>query len=308
MATRPPILKRGDTIGVVALGSPLDPSVTIQGVRTLQSMGFHVVLGQHVYGQNGILAATDQERANDLMEMFQNENVNMIISTRGGTGVAGILPYLDFDMIQSHPKIISGYSDVTILLNCLYQFSNLITFNSLLLLDFAATIPSYNYNQFFTATSTITSPRKIENPPEVPLMSIVPGNVTGPIVGGNLTSFIGTLGTPYEIHTDNKILLLEETHEPTDKVYRYLNHLKMAGKFDHCLGIIMGQCTECSVTYHTTYTDLINYFLAPLGKPLMANLATSHSYYKAAIPVGALANLNTIDNTLTILEPTVSIS
>ncbi len=45
-----------------------------------------------------------------------------------------------------------------------------------------------------------------------------------------MLSFIDTLGTPYEIDTRDKILLLEETHEPTNKVYRYLNHLKLAGK------------------------------------------------------------------------------
>ncbi|MGV3488164.1 MAG: S66 peptidase family protein [Tuberibacillus sp.] len=306
MAIKPPKLEQGDTIGVVALGSPLDPQIIIAGIRTLQSMGFHVILGQYVFGQRGITAATDEQRAADLMNMFHNPDVKMIISTRGGTGVAGILPYLDYDFIKRNPKIVSGYSDLTILLNTLYQFSNLITFNSLLLLDFTQGTPSYNYNQFFSATSTLTAPRPIVNPSEVPLMSLVPGNVSGPLVGGNLTSLIGGLGTPYEIDTAGKILFLEETHEPTDRVYRYLNHLKMAGKLDHCLGFVVGQCTQCSVVYQTTFEDLINEFLVPLGKPVMTNLASSHSYYKVALPIGATVNLDTIHNTLTVTEATVS--
>jgi len=36
-------------------------------------------------------------------------------------------------------------------------------------------------------------------------------------------------------------------------------------------------------------------------------LASGHGYYKMAIPIGAVANLNTYNNTLTILEPTVSL-
>jgi len=140
----------------------------------------------------------------------------------------------------------------------------------------------------------------------MPLVSKVPGNVTGPIVGGNLTSFIGTLGTPYEVDTRGKILFLEETHEPINTVYRYMNHLKLAGKFQDCIGIIMGECTECQVAYGTSYQDLINNFVVPLGKPLMTNLATGHGTYKAAIPIGAMVNLNTVNNTLTVLEPTVS--
>ncbi|GGH77145.1 muramoyltetrapeptide carboxypeptidase [Pullulanibacillus pueri] len=307
MATKPPILQQGDTIGIVTLGSPLAGSSINQGIRRLQSMGFHVVIGQHAYAQTGFLAGSDEERAADLMGMFYNNNVKMIISSRGGVGVAGILPHLDFDYIRSHPKIVSGYSDVTILLNCLYQFSDLVSFSSLLLLDFASTLPSYNINQFFAATS-MAAPRPIENPPGMPLVSRVAGNVTGPIVGGNLTSFVGTLGTPFEIDTSGKILFLEETHEPINKVYRYFNQLKMAGKFDDCIGILLGECTECTPAYYTSYEDLINDVIVPLGKPLMTNLTAAHGYYKAAIPIGAVANLNTTNNTLTITEPTVSAS
>lgn len=195
MATiKPPILKRGDTIGIVTLGSPLEASVINNRIQTLRSLGFQVMLGRHVYAQNGFLAGSDEERASDLMEMFAANQVKMILPTRGGVGVAGILPYLDYSFIENHPKIVSGYSDVTVLLNTLAQQSNLITFQSLLLIDFKNNAPSYNYNQFFTATSTITSPRQIVNPPEMPQINKVSGNVVGPIVGGNLTSFVDTLG------------------------------------------------------------------------------------------------------------------
>jgi muramoyltetrapeptide carboxypeptidase len=306
MAIKPPILQPGDTIGIVTLGSPLDANIINARINTLKNLGFNVVLGQYVYSRTGFLAGTDRERASDLMSMFENNQVKMILPSRGGVGVAGILPYLDFGLIQRHPKIVTGYSDITVLLNALYQYVNLITFHSLLLINFELATPSYNYDQFFTATSTFLSPRQIQNPPNMPLVSKVPGNVTGPIVGGNLTSFIGTLGTPYEVDTRGKILFLEETHEPINTVYRYMNHLKMAGKFQDCIGIIMGECTECQVAYGTSYQDFINNFVVPLGKPLMTNLATGHGTYKAAIPIGARVNLNTVNNTLTVLEPTVS--
>jgi muramoyltetrapeptide carboxypeptidase len=306
MAIRPPILQRGDTVGVVTLGSPLAADVINARINFLKSMGFNVILGQYVYSQNGFLAGTDQERAFDLMSMFENEQVTMILPSRGGVGVAGILPYLDYNSIQRNPKIITGYSDITVLLNVLFQYANLITFQSLMLIDFKPNTPAYNYNQFFSATSLVSPYRQIQNPPDVPLVSRVQGDVTGPIVGGNLTSFIDTLGTPFEIDTRGKILLLEETHEPINTVYRYMNHLKLAGKFQDCSGIIMGECTGCQVAYGKSYEDLINEFVVPLGKPLMTNLTTAHGTYKAAIPIGATVNLNTFHNILTVLEPTVS--
>lgn len=306
MATKPPILQPGDTIGIVTLGSPLDPAVINANIETLRGMGFHIALGKYVYASDGYLAGTDQQRASDLMSMFENPNVKMILPTRGGVGVSGILPYLDYKFIASHPKIISGYSDITVLLNVLYQWANLVTFQSLLLLDFRSTTPAYNYNQFFTATSTTVSPRQIQNPPGIPQQSKVPGYVSGQIVGGNLLSFLGVLGTPYEIDTTGKIFLIEETHEPVNKIYRYIEQLKLAGKFHDCAGIVMGECTGCVDAYGKTYNDLINEVIVPLGKPLLTNVTTAHGYYKAAIPIGAMANLNTYSNALTIQEPTVS--
>lgn len=306
MAIKPPVLQSGDTIGLVTPGSPIDAAIIDARVQFLRDMGFNVVLGNYVYSIDGIVSAPADKRAEDIMDMFQNPDVKMILPTRGGTGVQGILPFLDFNVIKENPKLISGYSDNTVLLNSLYQFSDLITFHSLMLIDFRAETPAYNFNQFFAATSTFTSPRAIQNPPEMTLMSVTPGNVTGPIVGGNLTSIVNTLGTPYEIDTKGKILFLEEVHAPATMIFRFLTQLSMAGKFNDCIGIIMGECTDCPASYNTTYSDLINYFLVPFNKPLMINLATGHGRYKAAIPIGATVNLNTTNNTLTVLEPTVS--
>ena len=307
MAIRPPILRAGDTVGIVTLGSPPDAGTIDLGIQTLESMGFNVVVGEHAYSNAGIVAASPVERASDLMNMFEAPDVRAIIPTRGGTGVSDIIPYLDYDVIRSNPKIITGYSDITILLNVLYQLAELITFHSLLLLNFRPTTPAYNFNQFFTATSTITSPRPLENPPEMPLISRVQGNVTGTIVGGNLASFVDNLGTPFEVDTTGRILFIEETHEAISRVYRMIAHLIHAGKFRDCVGVIMGECAGCYANYDKTYEDIINEIIVPLGKPLMTNLASGHGVYKMAIPIGAVTNLNTYNNTLTVLEPTVKL-
>lgn len=308
MAIRPPILRAGDTVGIVTLGSPRDSNTINARIQFLEGMGFKVVLGDYVYSEMGFVAATPQQRASDLMSMFENPDVKAIIPSRGGTGVADILPYLDYPAIARNPKILTGYSDITVLLNVLYLWANLISFHSLLLIDFRPTTPSYNFDQFFAATSTLTSPRPLLNPPGIPLISRVPGNVTGTIVGGNLTSFVDTLGTPFEIDTRGKILFIEETHEAVSHVYRLLTHLNNAGKINDCAGIIMGECSNCEVSYGKSYNDLITEVVVPFGKPLMTNLASGHGYYKMAIPIGAVANLNTYNNTLTILEPTVSLN
>ena len=307
MAIRPPILRAGDTVGIVTLGSPRDRESVDSRIQTLETMGFNVLVGEYVYADAGIVAASPTERATDLMNMFENPIVRAIIPTRGGTGVSDIIPYLDYDIIRRNPKIITGYSDITILLNVLYTLADLITFHSLLLIDFRPTTPAYNFDQFFTATSTITAPRPLENPPGMPLISRIQGNVTGAIVGGNLTSFVDTLGTPFEIDTRGKILFIEETHEAASRFYRMIAHLIHAGKFRDCAGIIMGECAGCYANYGKSYEDIIEEVIVPLGKPLMTNLASGHGIYKMTIPLGATTTLDTYNNTLTVLEPTVSL-
>src|SRR5699024_10237716 len=163
----------------------------------------------------------------------------------------------------------------------------IITFHSLLLIDFTMTTPAYSYNQFFTATSTLTSPRQIRNPRGIMQVSRVVGNVTGEIVGGNLTSFVDMLGTPFEIDTRGRILLLEETNESTNTVYRYVKALQLAGKFDDCIGIVLGECTNCIDAYGVSYNDLIQDFFVPLQNPLLTNVTTADGTYKAAIPIGS---------------------
>jgi len=307
MAIRPRALVRGDTVGIVTLGSPLARETIDARIAYLRQMGLDVVIGRHVYDADGYLAGTDEERADDLMAMFADERVRLILPTRGGTGVEGILPHLDYAYIRDHPKIVSGYSDITVLLNALAQLSGLVALHSLLLIDFKPDTPAYNFEQFFAGTSSLVVPRPIANPPGMPIRPLVPGIVEGPLAGGNLTSITGSLGTPYEIDTRSKILLLEETHEPVNTVYRYVEQLKLAGKLADCAGIVMGGCHECPDAYGKTYDDLIREVLVPLGKPLVSGFASGHDVYKAAVPIGANARLDAGGGTLTLLEPAVSV-
>lgn len=296
----PPMLQKGDTIGIVTLGSSVKPSHIQRGLTLLTTKGYQILLGKNVYA-NDFPASSPQQRAAELMGMFTNSNVSMIIGSRGGTGVADILPYLDYTIIQQNPKILVGYSDLSILLNVINHFTGLITYNAPMTHDFDPDAPSFNLEQFFTAITTPVVPRLISNPPHMPLISKVLGKAVGPIVGGNLTSIVGSLGTPFEIDTRGKILFLEDINENSTRIYRFLTHLLRAGKLHDASGIIMGECTKCQAEYNTTYEQIIEKLLIPLDRPLLTNLATGHGEYKVTIPIGAMVSLNTEDRTIKIL-------
>lgn len=295
----PPPLKKGDTIGVVTLGSPAKEEELNRGTAVLNNMGYHVLLGNYALSQN-FPATTATHRAQDLMEMFLNPSVKMILGLRGGTGVADILPLLDYSLIRLNPKILAGYSDLSILLNVITQFTGLVTFNAPMLLDIHAETPPFNLEHFLKIIS-LARPYSIKNPAHMPFISKVKGTAIGPLAGGNLTSIIGSLATPFEINTKGKILFLEDINESSTRVYRLLTHLLRAGKFHDVSGIIIGECTNCKTEYNTTYEQVIEKLLVPLGKPLLMNLATGHGKYKVTIPIGSVGRLDTDRGTITIL-------
>ncbi len=113
--TRPPFLKAGDTIAIVAPAGILQGrQATIQKAQKLtESWGLKVVIGKNVYNQNNHFAGTDDERCQDFQDALDNKNVKAIWAARGGYGSVRILDMLDFTEFKKHPKWVIGYSDIT---------------------------------------------------------------------------------------------------------------------------------------------------------------------------------------------------
>ncbi|MFN3490369.1 MAG: LD-carboxypeptidase, partial [Emticicia sp.] len=127
---KPAALKKGDTIGLVcpAYSAFIKEEVTI-AVESLQTMGFKVLLGKHIFDRYGNLAGKDEDRAADINEMFANKSVNAIMAMHGGWGSARILSLLNYETIKNNPKIFIGYSDITSLLLGIYSQTGLVTFH-----------------------------------------------------------------------------------------------------------------------------------------------------------------------------------
>lgn len=125
----PKRLKKGDLIALVTPGSPVTEEQLAGSVTKLEELGFRTTYNDSVLSEYGYFAGTDQERANELMEMFSREEVNGIWCVRGGYGSIRILDLLDYDQIRKNPKVFIGYSDITALLTSIYQESGLVTFH-----------------------------------------------------------------------------------------------------------------------------------------------------------------------------------
>ncbi len=309
---KPPVLSPGDTIGLVAPASPVDNIQLSKGITQLQNMGFKIHLGNTVKKllSRGFLAASDKERADDINMAFENENINAIFSIGGGYGSLRILPLIDYEKIRLNPKIFVGYSDITALLLAIHQKTGLIVFHGPMIAPDFPNLTEYTKNYMMRALMRAEPIGIIENPIEGPYVRIInEGKAEGEIIGGNLSLIISTLGTPYEINMNGKIVFIEEVNEEPYRIDRMLTHLILAGKLNKAAGIIICEIRNYkqSIPGATpTLEEVIRDRIGGLGIPAIYGVCCGHGSDKITIPIGVKASLDATNAKLTITESAVS--
>jgi muramoyltetrapeptide carboxypeptidase len=304
-----PKLIPGDTIGVIAPASCGDNDKIAVACRFFEDLGFRICLGEAVGNKRGYLAGTDLERADDLHRMFAAKDVKAIFCVRGGYGTGRIAPLLDFELIRANPKIFWGYSDITFLLNAIFQRTGLVTFHGPML---TSDIAIEDVHPLTLETfRQLLQPQTLRYDETVsPLTVLVEGEASGRIVGGNLTLLASTIGTPFEIDTKGKLLFIEEIEEEPYRVDRMLNQLQQAGKLEDAAGFVIGDFNNCEPVKRKgaslTLEEVFDDYLIPAGKPVLSGFRIGHCSPNLAIPIGAMGRINTFEKSFTIEEPGVT--
>ncbi len=308
-------LQPGHTVGIVSPASAtLDAMDVTLAEERLAAMGLASRRGRHVLDRYGYLAGRDADRAADLNEMFANPDIHAILCLRGGWGSARLLPYLDFDTIRAHPKLVTGFSDITSLLLALYSKAHLVGLHGPDgLVSWNAFATDYFRRIAFDAEPVLmTNPRETEDDltyTENRVYTLTAGRARGPLVGGNLTVLTSIIGSPYLPDFTGHILFLEDVGEDIYRVDRMLTQLKLAGILDRITGFVFGKCTRCdpssgayaSFTLHEVLTDHIS----PLGIPAWHGAMIGHIRQRFTVPVGITAEIDATDGSIQLLEPAV---
>jgi muramoyltetrapeptide carboxypeptidase len=300
---KPAAIKPGDTVGVVAPAGWSEREKALQAEAFFTEMGLRVAFGQSLDRKRGYLAGTDEERTDELHSMFSDSQIRAIFCARGGYGTARIADRLDYDLIAANPKIFWGYSDITFLHTAIYQKTGLVTFHGPMLASDLADdpIPSSTKDGFLQLFQPLK--RTYSDQTGRPFNVLVEGAVSGKLVGGNLTLIASTLGTPYEIDTKDKLLLIEEIDEEPYRVDRMLNQLRLAGKFSDAAGIVLGDFCNCVPSKRVESLSLEEIFVDHIlssGTPAIMGLNIGHCSPHFAVPLGVNATFNTANRTLAI--------
>lgn len=303
------VLRPGDTLAVVAPASPVEGESLEEGLAVLRQFGFQLRIGPGVLNGRGYLAgASDQERADRLTEAFADPSIAGILCARGGYGAMRLLDRIDWNVLQRNPKFFGGFSDITAL-HLAMNRQGMITFHAPMV--GAGLVEPENAAMLYRVMTTAEPLGRLPRPTAgSDLLTLVRGKAVGRLIGGNLTLISTSLGTPWEIDTKGKIVLLEEVHELPYGVDRLIVHLLLAGKLADAAGIIFGDSPTClnrpddrpSLTLYEVIEDL----LVPLGIPLIYGYPCGHSRYRWTLPLNALVALDADEQTLTIQEPVLT--
>ena len=307
---RPPALRRGDTVGIIAPASNLQRNALLAGCETLRRMGYNPIFDESIMEQNLYFAGSAERRLEELHGMFLRDDVRAIICARGGYGANYLVDKIDVGLIRSHPKIFVGYSDVTSLLTLLLDEAGLVVFHGpMAAKDFA--VPDGNDGIDVASWQAALTGTHAWSADTTGVRGLVSGSAEGMFYGGCLPMLAATLGTPHEIRTENTILFLEDIGSKPYQIDRMLMQLKQGGKLASVRGIIFGQMNDCVQNAQQAYTleDVVLRIVGNLGIPVAFGLRSGHvGRANITLPLGVRASLTVNDSEveLRFLEPSSS--
>jgi muramoyltetrapeptide carboxypeptidase len=313
---KPQRLAAGNTVGLVAPAGPAADDESVRfSIELLESFGFRVRPGNHVFERNQYLAGEDRDRAADVNAMFADDDIDAIFTLRGGYGTQRMLSYLDFDVIASNPKVFIGSSDITGILIAMHEKAGLVGFHGpsaggnysdYALAEFRKVLwepaPRTRIGQ---APPVATGPGRVERNNRV--TRFAGGRARGRLIGGNLTLVSTLMGTPYEPDFRDRIVFLEDVNEAPYRIDRMLTQLWLAGKLQHAAGIAFGKFTKTEDDGNTfSIEEIIRQRCADLDIPVVSGLMIGHIADKTTVPMGIEAELDADAGTLELLEPAVT--
>ncbi len=250
------------------------------GIQQLTRLGFNVINPEFPQ-----VLPSPQEKADQIHEAFADPAVDMILALRGGYSAMKSLPYIDFELIKKHPKIIAGFSDLSALLNPIFERTGLVTLHAPMVINLGTPTP-------FTLKSLMNA---VTGYPEKNLLKGArckvynPGSASGILKGGNLITLSALIDTDWEIDTAGSILFLEDVDEELHEVDRFLTQWMLAGKFKGIKALILGDFRRLSS--QKVYNILASQMA--LDFPVVHCPYIGHVANKITLPIGAEVKLNT---------------
>lgn len=260
-----------------------------RGVATLERLGLRVINPRFP-----ARLPSPEGKAQELHAAFANERADIILARRGGYSSMKMLPHVDFAFIKKHPRMFAGFSDLSTLLNAIYERTGQVTLHAPMVINFEQPT-AFTVRSFLNAVDGFPETDLFDG---APVTVCRPGTARGTIKGGNLVTLTALIGTPWEPDFDGSIVFFEDVDEKPHEVDRYLTHWALTGKLKRIKGLILGDFR--GVPNRAVFAALTA--CMDVTVPVVHCPYIGHVKNKITIPVGAAVALDTRARSLTLLE------
>ena len=233
--------------------------------------------------------------------MLKNQDIRAIFCARGGYGSGHLIPDIDPELIRRNAKIISGASDITLLLNWVER-AGVVSFHGPMV---ATTIRQGSEGYDRKLLLDLLQGRQAVRFPADGTTVLRKGRGEGRLIGGCLSLVVSTLGTKNEINTEDSILVLEDIDAKPYQIDRMMTHLKQAGKFEGVRGVVFGEMLNCMQHPNQGYTleEVLVDLLGEFAFPILYGFPTGHtSRPNVIVPFGVRARLELASSTAPVFE------
>lgn len=297
-------LSYGDTIGVVGVSNSLKLNNRYEqfykAEQFFQNKGFRIKRGKYVLEDFYGSAGTKEQKAEDMMNMFQDKEVKAIMCLEGGQTCNTFIDLLDYEVIKQNPKIILGYSDITVLLQSIYKKTGIVTFHGPSFICFGKDNVEEEYKEFESVfiNKTIRKFKKGEK------KIIRSGNVSGNLIGTNLGCMMYLLGTKYLPDMKDNILLIESYETSINECQRRFAHLKQYGIFNEVKGIVIGYNYDLQKNgeIYPQMEDILLEYTKEYDFPIVKCNDFGHEIANSIIPIGVRGEIDTNNKKIKITE------
>lgn len=290
---KPSSLKKGDKIAIISTARKISKIELEPAVAIIKSWGLEPVFGKNLFNENNQFSGTTKERVADLQQALDNSEIKAIICARGGYGTVQVIDQIVFSNFKKNPKWMVGYSDVTVLHNHINTNFNIQTLHASMPINFATNTKE----ALESLKETLFGALPIYTCDVDELNRF--GEVTGELVGGNLSIIYSLIGTPSQLNTKGKILFLEDLDEYLYHIDRMMMNLKRAGLLKELKGLIVGGMSDMNdntVPYGKSAKQIIFDAVKEYNYPVCFEFPAGHIKDNRALMMGAEVDLKVSKN------------
>jgi muramoyltetrapeptide carboxypeptidase len=303
----PPYLKEGAVIGITCPAGSITAEEIQPAVQQMESWGYKVKTGNTVGKKDFTFGGTDEERLEDLQQMLNDHEIKAIMCARGGYGAVRIIDKLDWAAFQKHPKWIIGFSDITVLHSHILQNFHIATIHSKMCNSFpddwtkADPVQMDTINSIYQALSG-----KKMNYSAMPDEQNRRGIAKGILAGGNLKTLESLSGSRSDIHTEGKILFVEDTGEYLYSIDRMFWNFKRTGKLSNLKGLIIGgfkiKPDDPGEEFGKTVQEIVLEKVKGYNYPVCFDFPVGHQKANFALKCGVIHRLVVDEKEVTLKE------